>query len=533
MQLRDYQSEAIKSLFDWFGEGKEKPLVVLPTGTGKSLVQASFIQRVLEQAPYVRILALCHSQELVDQNHDEILTLWPACPAGIYSAGLNRRDKDAQVLFAGIQSCYNKAATIRHTDIVVVDEAHAISGKRDDTMYGRFFADMKSINPAVQILGLTATPFRLDSGNLVPKTFNGICYEYSIIDAIKQGYLCEVVSAPVETHMRADGVHKRGGEYIAGELERAVDKDHLTRAAVQEIIKYGADRKSWLIFAAGNTHAKHITEILIENGVQAECLTQETQKKERSSMIDRHRSGQLKCIVNNMILTTGYNNRILDLIACLRPTQSKGLWVQMAGRGMRVHEGKENCLLLDFGRNLDRHGPIDKIKGEDKDGKGQGEAPVKQCPKCFAEVHAAAVQCPECGFEFPINNTIDIDTKASIGAVFSTQEQPVVEVNVLDMKVKKHQKIGSARACMKVSYYTSLGIIHEFVFFDHPIGTAPRANAAAWVLKAKQGQITPKSVDDALNVKWPRPETIFVRKNGKYFNVTKKTFKYVDNAQNV
>lgn len=520
MEARYYQSTAVDKTFDWFGEGKEKPLIVLPTGTGKSLVQALFIQQILEQFPYVRIICATHSQELVQQNHDEIMAIWPECPAGIYSSGLKRKEAHKQILFCGIQSVYSKAMQLGHIDLIIVDECHSIS-RRADTMWGKFFEDCKVINPNLQIVGLSATPYRLDSGNLVPHTFNGIAYDYSVIDAIKDGYLCEIVSAKVETHLKTNGVHKRGGEYIAGELERAVDVDHLTLACCQEIVSFGANRRSWIVFASGNAHAKHITDTLVSMGVDAKCVTEATPKNERKQIVEDHKSGKLKCLVNNMIFTTGYNNKMLDMIACMRPTQSEGLWVQICGRGMRLFEGKENCLLLDFGRNLDRHGPIDKIRGKNvSESSGDGEAPLKQCPSCFEPVYAAVRICPACGFEFPANE-IDLTTKASDAAVLSTQIVPQ-DYNVLSVQYKKHSGKDGKPDSMMVIYNTLSGQIREWIFFNHPIGSIPRKKADSW---AKERGGWAGSVDEALAIRWPSPVAVSAVKEGKYYKIKNVMFK--------
>lgn len=513
--------------------------MVLPTRTGKSLVQADLIRRIIEEHPYVRVACSTHSQELVQQNYDEIMSIWPECPAGIFSSGLKRKDKHAQILFCGIQSVYNKASTLGHIDIIIVDEAHSI-GRKSDSMWGQFFADAKAINPNVQIMGLTATPYRLDSGNLVPNTFNGIAYEYPVINAIKEGFLCELISAPVVTHLKTNGVQKRGGEFVAGALERAVDHDPLTRACVEEIIKFGEDRRSWIIFAAGNNHAKHITEILIESGVNAKCVTEATSKEDRRQAVEDHKSGKLKCLVNNMIFTTGYNNKILDLIACMRPTQSEGLWVQLSARAMTpiyasgydlsTVEGrldaiangpKPNALLLDFGRNLDRHGPIDQIKGKDGDlSSGDGEAPLKQCPACFEPVYAAVRTCPACGFEFPANE-IDLTTKASDAAVFSTQIV-AQDYNVLSVQYKRHAGKDGKPDSMMVVYNTLSGQIREWVFFDHPIGSIPRKKAMKWAnLRGVNDAIT---LEDALQINWPKPKTITAIKDGKYYTIKNVLF---------
>lgn len=520
MQFRHYQSTAIDNTLNWFAEGKQKPLIVLPTATGKSLVQAGLIKNILSEYPYVRIICATHSKELVSQNYDEIKAIWPECPAGIYSAGLKRKEAHKQVLFAGIQSIYSKAEAIGHVDIVVVDEAHSIS-RHSDTMWGQFFKDVLAINPNAQIMGLTATPYRLDSGLLVPNTFDGVAYEYPILEAIKDEYLCEIVSAPVETHLKTDGVKKRGGEYIAGEMERAFDKDHLTRACVEEIIKYGADRKSWMVFAAGNTHARHITEMLIERGVDTRCVTQDTPRAERDQAVADHKDGRLKCLVNNLIFTTGYNNRRLDLIACLRATQSAGLWVQICGRGMRLFPDKQNCLLLDFAHNIDRHGPIDQIRGKHlAESSGEGEAPLKQCPKCFEPVYAAVMRCPNCGHEFP-EKELNVTPKASTGAVLSTQIVPI-EYPVLSVSYKRNIGKDGKPDSMMVTYNTLSGQMREWVFFEHPANTVPYKKAVKWA--QERGVNAAIKLDTALHVNWPKPDSIIAIKEGKYWQVKKCIF---------
>jgi len=522
---RYYQSGAVEATIAWFESGKQKPLIVLPTGTGKSFVQALLIQTILTGHNYVRIICATHSKELVQQNHDEVLEVWPECPAGIYSAGLGKRQSKAQVLFAGIQSVYKKTNEIGAADIIIVDEAHTMSPE-DETRWNIFIADQLAYNPDLQIIGMTATPYREDNGNLVPKVFDGIVYEYSVAQAIKDGYLCDVVSAPTATHLSTKGVKKRGHDFAAGELERAVNKEHLVKACCEEMIALGQDRKSWLVFASGNQHAKDINDYLLSRGVDSVCLTKNTPKEERRLAIQRHKSGHLKCIVNNLILTTGYNNPRLDMIACMRPTKSKSLWVQIVGRLMRLFKDKINGLLLDFGRNLDRHGPIDKIRGDSKDSPScDGEAPMKQCPKCYAPVYAAARICPECEHEFDMEIAPNIDHKPSDSVVFSTQEKPI-ELDVMGFKARRHMGKDGKPDSLCVSYATTVGAIKEFVFFDHPEGWRPRKEAILWAVKHghdfNSGPIG--GVSWAEGKQWNVPISIKVQKEKKYFKIKEKTF---------
>ena len=241
LTLRPYQQAAIASIYGYFEKESGNPLVVIPTAGGKSLVMAAFIDGVLKAWPDQRVLVVTHVRELIAQNHAEMLGLWPKAPAGIYSAGLGRRDARARILFAGIQSIHDKATRIGHADLVLIDEAHLIPG-RSNTMYRRFLNDLQAINPALKVIGLTATPFRLDSGMLHEgenALFTDIAYEVSVRDLIDQGYLSPLISKQTKTRLDVTGVGSRCGEFIARDLEDAVDQDAITRAAVAEVIAHG------------------------------------------------------------------------------------------------------------------------------------------------------------------------------------------------------------------------------------------------------------------------------------------------------
>ena len=262
LTLRPYQQEAIDAIYAYFEDHKGNPLLVLPTAAGKALVLSAFSEGVLKTWPDQRILVVTHSRELIAQNHAEMVGLWPEAPAGIYSAGLGRREADARILFAGIQSVHRRAVEIGHCDLVLIDEAHLIP-VASATMYRRFIDGLTAINPKLKVIGLTATPYRLESGMLHEgegALFTDIAYEISVRELIDQGYLCPLVSKQPKTKLNLAGVGSRGGEFIASELQAAVDQEAITRAAVSEIITYGEDRKSWLAFCSGVDHARHVAE---------------------------------------------------------------------------------------------------------------------------------------------------------------------------------------------------------------------------------------------------------------------------------
>ena len=163
IQLRPYQSAAIEAIYGYFSRQSGNPLIVLPTGTGKSVCIAAFMKRAIGDWSDTRILIVTHVKELIAQNYGELIRLWPGAPAGIYSAGLNKRDLHAQILFAGIQSIHKRAYDIQRCDLALIDEAHLIP-RTSNTMYRRFLGELATINPHLKVIGFTATPYRLDSG---------------------------------------------------------------------------------------------------------------------------------------------------------------------------------------------------------------------------------------------------------------------------------------------------------------------------------------------------------------------------------
>ncbi len=421
--LRPYQRASIDAVLSYWQDGGDHPLIVLPTGTGKSLVQATLAKELIDSYSGLRVVCVTHVKELISQNFAELLGIWPFAPAGIYSAGLGMRDSQAQILFCGIQSVANKASLIGHVDLLLVDEAHLMP-RNAETRYGKFIRDLLAINPDMRVAGLTATPYRTDSGRLDEgdeRLFTEVVYEYPIGEAVKEGYLTPLVSKATDTGFDLTGVGRRGGDFIESALQDAVDKTETTRAAVAEIVAAGANRKSWLCFCAGVAHANHVRDEIRAHGIACETITGDTPSNERARYIEDFKAGRLRAITNNSVLTTGFNAPGVDLIASLRPTQSCGLYVQIMGRGTRnvyapgfdlsdaegrlaaIAAGpKPNCIVLDFAGNVRRHGPVDAVVPR-KPGMGDGEAPVKECPECRSLVHISLKTCPDCGFVFPLN----------------------------------------------------------------------------------------------------------------------------------
>lgn len=517
LTLRPYQQAAITAIYGYFQTHTGNPLVVIPTAGGKSLVMASFIEGVLKAWPDQRILIVTHVRELIAQNHAEMIGLWPDAPSGIYSAGLGKREAQARILFAGIQSIHRRAAEIGHTDLVLIDEAHLIPGK-SSTMYRRFLDALKRINPALKVIGLTATPFRFDCGMLHEgqnALFTDIAYEAPVRELIDAGYLSPLVSKQPATRLDVSKVGTRAGDFIARDLAAAVDQDAITRAAVTEIIEHGRDRKSWLAFCSGVEHARHVAEEFGRQGISCRTIFGDTPKDERDAILAAFKRGEIRALASMGVLTTGFNAPGVDLIALLRPTQSAGLYVQMVGRGTRLAPGKENCLVLDFAGNVRRHGPIDLVRPKRPGDGGGGEAPTKVCPDCDSIIALSATECPDCGYVFPAREVKIAPTAATL-PVLSPKRQwlPVTGVSY-----SRHDKAGG-RPSLKVTYSCGLATYSEWVCLEHQ-GYA-RQKAAEWWRKRAPGSPVPLSVAEALaqTSRLTRPSDISVRPSGRYLEIS-------------
>ena len=516
LTLRPYQQAAITAIYDYYAEKSGKCCVVIPTAGGKSLVMAAFIEGVLKAWPDQRILIVTHVRELIAQNHAEMIGLWPEAPAGIYSAGLGKREARARILFAGIQSIHRRAQEIGHTDLVLIDEAHLIPGN-SSTINRRFLDALTRINPALKVIGLTATPFRLDSGMLhegKDALFTDIAYEAPVRDLIDAGYLSPLVSKQPATRLDVSKVGTRAGDFIQRDLAAAVDQEAITRAAVTEIIAHGRDRKSWLAFCSGVEHARHVAEEFACQGIICSTIFGDTPKEERDAIIAAFKRGEIRALASMGVLTTGFNAPAVDLIALLRPTKSAGLYVQMVGRGTRLAPGKENCLVLDFAGNVRRHGPIDLVRRRRPGEAGGGEAPTKVCPKCESIIALSAAECPDCGHVFPARGVKIAPTAATLPVL-----SPKVQwLPVHGVSYSRHDKLGGLPS-LKVTYSCGLKSYSEWVCIEHQ-GYA-RQKAAEWWRKRAPGCPVPLTVDQAIAeaARLARPSAISVRPSGRYVEI--------------
>lgn len=361
IELRPYQEDSVTAIFDYFTTHHGNPLVVLPTGAGKSLVLGEFLRRACVLYPETRALVVSHVKELLAQDAAAILRLWPEAPVTLYSAGLNAKDLSGQVVVAGIQSIYRRAYEVQQCDLVLIDEAHLVTGQ-ETGMYRRFLKDLRTINPHLKVVGLTATAFRTDTGLLhrgKDRLFTDVCHEVGLGYLIEEGYLAPLRCKRTDTTLSVQGVHIRGGDYVQSELAAAVDRAELNEAIVAELVDKAGSRGSWLLFCVNIEHANHIATLVKSYGISCATVFGDTPSAERARVIGDFKRGDIRCIVNVGVLTTGFDAPGVDLIGFLRPTKSKGLYVQMC------LDGETEILARDGWRKAGEVGAGDEVAGFD------------------------------------------------------------------------------------------------------------------------------------------------------------------------
>lgn len=531
MQLRDYQAEAIKSTFDWFSGGGGNPLIVAPTGAGKSVILSELIRQAVQGYPGTRVMCLAHVKELIEQNASALLRLWLDAPLGIYSAGMNSRNTAQDVIFAGIQSVGKRAKEFGFIDLVIIDECHLVS-RNGNTLYRKFLADLADVNPDLKVIGLSATPFRLDSGRLdmgKDAMFDGIAYDIPIPMLVERGYLAPLVSKRPSFVMETKGLHTRGGDFIEAEMNARFNTMEATKAAVEEICRLGHDRKSWLLFCISVDHATAVCAELQAQGIEAATVTGDTSASDRAFILDEFKAGRLRAITNVNVLTTGFDAPATDLVALLRPTQSTGLYMQMVGRAMRTAHGKENGLVLDYAGNVTRHGPVDAIAVADApgrskgDGEGDGQAPGKVCPECNEIQWTGARECRDCGHEFPEPEP-KIEKRASTAAIMNmTAEDNWLPVSDMALAIHiKNVPAGDAPPIptLRVEYLIDGKVIRDWVCIEH--SGYPRQKAVQW-WSANAGTTPPDTVANAMiRAREVRvPAEAVIRREGKYWKIAR------------
>jgi len=512
MTPRPYQEEAICAALNFLKEKAGHPCLMAPTGSGKSLIIAEICRRIMQEDRAASVLILSHRKEILEQNAEKIRAVWPMAPIGIYSAGLNSKRMN-RLTIAGIQSIAKKE--IPKFDYVLIDECHLLP-KSGEGQYRKLIEKL----PDAKVMGFTATPYRLDSGLIVGEDnlFTDFCYEIEVKTLIDQGYLAPLVGKSSRVQADLSNVRKVGGEFVGSQMEAAMDRDDITINAIKEMIALGKDRKSWVVFASGVAHGEKVLNGLRTFGISSELITGETLPMIREKVLRDFKAGKIRALVNRDVLTTGFDAPCVDMIGLLRATASTSLYCQILGRGMRTFPGKKDCLILDYAGNLERHGPIDLITLPSVKAKkeGKGEAPAKTCPICRLVVALSTIECPECGYIWPIEEKIA--PTAAEGEFLSVALPPTEHhVQKTEYFVRESKKTSIKMLHAKHVVGDLVDMI-EHLCFEHE-GFA-RKKAASW-WRHRANDFIPSTCDEALARihECKKTKTIWVKRENGFFRV--------------
>jgi len=425
-QLRDYQQEAVSKVLQHFRKTNDSAVIVLPTGSGKSLVIAE-LARLAKR----KILVLTHVKELVEQNHQKYESY--GVTAGIYSAGLKLKETQHQVTFASIQSAARNLDDFNEPySLIIIDECHRVNLANADlskempiemskdktkdqlnaeskkeakeqkqesacmlsnsNQYQQIIEKLMQVNPEVKLLGLTATPYRLGMGWIYKKHYRGFMrseekrpfehciYELPLRYLIKRKYLTEpnLVDATIEHYDFSSLRTNASGDYSPTDINHLLNKNsRVTQGIIEQVIELGEKRQGIMVFAATVEHAKEVYSYLPAK--LSALITGATDNTERDNLIKAFKRKEIKYLVNVSVLTTGFDAPHVDMIVILRPTQSVSLYQQIIGRGLRLSDNKKDCLVIDYtGNDFDLYHP--EVGEKKPNSKSQPVQVV--CPSC-------------------------------------------------------------------------------------------------------------------------------------------------------
>ncbi|MCK5015471.1 MAG: DEAD/DEAH box helicase [Candidatus Peribacteraceae bacterium] len=360
---RSYQATAEEKAIEYFeSKSKKRPLIISPTGSGKSIIIAFITKRLIKD-----VLILQPTIELLHQNYEKFIMC--GGNASIYSAGAGSKEI-GDVTFATIGSVVNVPELFEHKKHIIVDECHRVPPKKD-SMYMRFFAKIN----VKKYLGLTATAFRNKTAfcpiteeaytklNLLtrerPKFFNQILHVSQISEMYDMGFLAPIKWLQLEWSGELLKNNSTGAEYTDESIKESVDYNRI-KERLPNIVKdaLSKGRKHILVFVKSVDTAEALAKITPRSA----CVSARNNKKERALILNQFKNGDIDVVYNVSVLTTGFDFPALDTVILARPTRSLELYMQMVGRGIRLHESKEYCVVLDMCSNYKRFGKIEDME---------------------------------------------------------------------------------------------------------------------------------------------------------------------------
>ena len=405
ISLRPYQQQGLDSIIEAFTAGEEGVFYTLPTGGGKTVVFSAFIKHYLKNE--CKFVVVAHRQELLKQAHYNIFK-YTKIDAGIIKAS-NSDKPNSPIQLCMIQSLRSRELPFE-PDYIITDEAHLCKAGSYVDFYEKY--------PQAKKLYVSATPCRADGkgfGDLASVLIKGL----SIGEMIENGYLSPSrVFTASNVASQLKGIKKQAGDYAINALADMMQSVELMGDIVKQYQKHAMGRKG-VVFCVNVLHSIAVAKAFNDAGIVAEHLDGKMDSEHREAVLERLKTGETTIVTNCGILCEGWDEPSISYVGLARPTKSLALYIQQAGRGLRLFEGKENCIILDHGNNTNEHGHIEECREWSLDGatkvstyeeteRGEKNRKPKECPNCGEWVDKNALEC-NCGYEFQPVKTIDVE----------------------------------------------------------------------------------------------------------------------------
>lgn len=518
-------------------------LIQAATGAGKTIFFSALIRHCMEQYN-MRIGVVAHREQLVRQAADKLLKVWPggAPQIGVACASVSKFvELERPVVIGSPQTLANRLGDMPPLHMLIVDECHRLPPANVQSQYGDLINRLRDYYPEMRLVGVTATPFRLQHGFIFGNRcrkgarnwFTHMTYSISIKTLQEQGFLVPYRALQAHTP-DLSGVKKTGGEYSLSDLGNKMSDALHVGSAVKAVQEYAPDRRHIVVFAVTIEHARALRDAFLAAGYSAACVHSKQPQQKRLSILDDFDRGNLQVVCNVGVLTEGWDCTSVDCMVMCRPTLSPALYVQMVGRGLRLHEGKENCLLLDLSGNWIQHGdpndPLvewgDGFGGKKKARAESGEPQGMECPKCHHLTEASRITCPWCGYELKVLQNERVEMTEAVAPPpmqFGMQQATVRDWTLAPFTSRAgNYMLKLALSCEIPGKVFPVNVNH---FIDIEGAGSARGHLRAlrdWKIFTGNDAV-PLSVDEAMTRldELHVPPTVWIEKHGQYYNVEK------------
>ena len=459
IKARPYQQQCVDSIWKKFFD-KSDQLVVLPTASGKTIIFTLLLEKCLKAFPKLKAQVLVNQVKLVTQTQEKLKLALRDEDVSLFCGSLGEYNPDGSVTVGSVQSVSRRTYDL---NLLIIDECHNAD---NSPTYQNYIERLKEANPRLKIVRFTATPFTTNGYIFgVDKTNKKIDYKKTMNEMIEAGFIVPPVFKSTTESFDTSKLRTRRGDYVARDVEKlSLDEKKVEKQVADAMTKLeGRNKVVWAC-----TCIKHAEIVQREVQKYEDCaiIHSKLNKGEQAGNMFDFEAGGTRHISSVTMVSEGYDNTAIDAICAMRPTRSPVLFVQLVGRGLRLHPGKKDCLFLDYGEIVDNLGhPNNPVVI--KKAKSKAEKQMIICPDCMEINFLPTSKCRDCGFEFfkvaapPKRHTKKLDEIAK-EYNFNKNGKIELEIDVLRVDVNREYISKAGNRCWCVTYTTMQGVLKDF-----------------------------------------------------------------------